>query len=294
MIESLPLIRSFHRTVTRRIGALNERYLGRERPLGESRLLFEIGADGAAVRDLRARLGLDAAFISRMLRSLERDGLVRTVRVAGEDGRARFASLTRAGRAELRKLNELSDELARSIVAPLSAEQSEKLVAAMTEVERLLQASAILLSVEPPESRDAVWCLSQYFEELNRRFRKGFDPTVTLPIPASDFAPAKGYFVVARLFGQPVGCGALRITGRDVADVKRMWVASQVRGLGIGRRILGELERIARSRKLKSIRLDTNEALKEAQSLYRSSGFVETDRFNTEPYAHHWFEKRLR
>jgi DNA-binding MarR family transcriptional regulator/N-acetylglutamate synthase-like GNAT family acetyltransferase len=294
MSDVLPQIRSFHRTVTQRIGALNDRYLGRDRPLAESRLLFEIGTEGAAVRDLRVRLGLDAGFISRMLRSLESAGLVRTRRVEGEDGRARFATLTRAGRAELRKLDELSDELARSILTPLKPEQGEKLVAAMAEVERLLRASAISLEVVDPKAPEAAWCLTQYFQELNVRFRKGFDPKVTLPTPAEDFAAPKGAFVIARLFGQPVGCGALRQTGRDVVDVKRMWVAPRARGMGVGRRILGELERIARSRRFRAIRLDTNESLKEAQALYRSSGFVEVDAFNDEPYAQHWFEKRLR
>ena len=164
----------------------------------------------------------------------------------------------------------------------------------MAEVERLLTASAISLEVVDPASPEAMWCLTQYFQELNVRFRRGFDPRVTLPTPSVDFAAPKGAFVVARLFGQPVGCGALRMTGREVADVKRMWVAPRARGMGVGRRILGELERIARSRKLRSIRLDTNESLKEAQALYRSSGFVEVPAFNDEPYAQHWFEKRLR
>ena len=63
-------IRAFNRTVTRRLGVLNEKYLGRDRPLAESRLLFEIGSEGAEVRELRARLGLDSGFLSRMLRTL--------------------------------------------------------------------------------------------------------------------------------------------------------------------------------------------------------------------------------
>jgi DNA-binding MarR family transcriptional regulator/ribosomal protein S18 acetylase RimI-like enzyme len=291
MSDALPLIRRFHGTVTQRIGALNNRYLGRDRPLAESRLLYEIGADGAAVRELRARLGLDSGFVSRMLRALEGKGLVRTIRLAGDDGRVRFARLTRAGKAELRQLNELSDELAQSILTPLSREQGRSLVTAMTEVERLLRASAVVLEVQQPSSHDAVWCLDQYFQELDIRFRNGFDPKSS--IAADDFTPPRGYLVVARLFGQPIGCGALRIAGRGIGEVKRLWVAKHTRGLGIGRRILGELERLARTRRLKLLRLDTNESLKEAQSLYRTSGYTEVDAFNDEPYAHHWFEKRV-
>ena len=72
-----------------------------------------------------------------------------------------------------------------------------------------------------------------------------------------------------------------------------MWIAPDARGLGLGRRLLGELERLAREARAAVIRLETNQALREAISLYRRSGYVEVDAFNDEPYAHHWFEKRL-
>jgi DNA-binding MarR family transcriptional regulator/N-acetylglutamate synthase-like GNAT family acetyltransferase len=294
MSDAIPRIRSFHRTVTQRIGALNSRYLGRDRPLVESRMLFEIGADGAGVRELRARLGLDPGFVSRTLRILEGKGLIKTIRRTDDDGRLRFVRLTRAGKAELRTLNELSDELAQSILTPLTPEQGKRLVTAMAEVERLLMASAVVLDVEKPGSHDAVWCLDQYFQELDVRFRKGFDPQLTNSASADELTPPKGYLIVARLFGEPVGCGALRITDRATGEVKRMWVATRVRGLGMGRKILDELERIAHTRSLTILRLETNESLKEAQSLYRTAGYTEVAAFNDEPYAHHWFQKRIK
>src|SRR5882724_9840292 len=145
MADVTTVIRGFNRTVTQRIGALNTHYLGRNRPLVESRLLFEIGADGVPVRDLRTLLGLDSGFVSRTLRSLERHGLVRTIKPAGGDGRIRVAQLTAAGRTEVRKLNKLSDNLARSILAPLCTDQGEQLITAMAQVERLLRASAVEL-----------------------------------------------------------------------------------------------------------------------------------------------------
>lgn len=294
MDAALPSIRSFHRIVTSRTGALNSRYLGRDRPLGESRVLFEVGAAGASVRQLRTRLGLDSALLSRMLRSLERDGLIVTAKRASDDGRVKFARLTRRGRTELRRLNQLSDELARSILAPLSAQQADRLVAAMAEVERLLRASAVVLDVEKPSTRDATWCLEQYFRELDARFRTGFDAEASISAAPQEMTPPNGYFVVARLFAEPIGCGALKITSRDVGEVKRMWVAAPARNLGVGRRILGQVEHIAQRRKLKLLRLETNESLQEAQALYRTSGYREVAAFNDEPYAHHWFEKRLR
>src|SRR3954449_10191223 len=111
-------VRSFNRMVTQRVGALSDRYLARARPLGASRLLWEIGPDGREVRALRARLGLDSGHVSRLLRLREAAGLVRTEPDAG-DRRVRVARLTRRGRAEWRLLDERSDALAASILAPL-------------------------------------------------------------------------------------------------------------------------------------------------------------------------------
>ena len=141
-MQEIDRIRAFNRTVTRRLGVLNERYLGRNRPLVESRLLFEIGTQGASIRELRTRLGLDSGFSSRLLRSLERKKLLRTER-AGSDGRVRIARLTRSGLAELERINSLSDDLAHSMLAPLSPDQAKRLVAAMGEVDRLMRASSV-------------------------------------------------------------------------------------------------------------------------------------------------------
>ena len=75
--------------------------------------------------------------------------------------------------------------------------------------------------------------------------------------------------------------------------IKRMWIDRHARGLGLGRKMLDELERQARECNLKIIQLETNRTLKEAQALYRSSGYTEVDSFNDEIYADHWFQKRL-
>src|SRR4029453_1747854 len=144
-------VRSFNRTVTQTIGALQDDYLGRHRPLGESRLLFEIGQDGATAGELRARLDLDSGYVSRLLRSLERQQLVRTL-PSHKDGRVRRVSLTSAGLAELDGLNQDSDELARSILAPLNDRQRARLVEAMADEERLLTASAVRVEEVAPSS----------------------------------------------------------------------------------------------------------------------------------------------
>src|SRR3712207_4414108 len=89
-------VRRFNRDVTQRVGALDDRFLARDRPLGEARVLWEIGAGGRDVRALRERLGLDSGYLSRLLRRLEADGLV-TVEPGAPDRRVRIARLTRAG-----------------------------------------------------------------------------------------------------------------------------------------------------------------------------------------------------
>src|SRR5262249_19641567 len=133
-------VRRFNRTVAQRIGALDDRYLARDRSLGEARLLWEIGRQGCDLRALRSRLDLDSGYLSRLLRSLERAGLVR-VTPSKRDGRVRTARLTSAGSAERALLDRRSDALAASFLEPLDDAERGRLVAAMGEVERLLTAA---------------------------------------------------------------------------------------------------------------------------------------------------------
>jgi len=290
---AIDCVRSFNRTVADGIGALDDRFLGRGRPIGESRLLWEIGRGGAEVRGLRARLGLDSGYVSRVLRSLARERLVR-VRADRADRRVRRASLTARGLAERAVLDRRSDALARRLLQPLTAAQRASLVAAMTIVERLLQASMVRFAVEPPTSGDARWCLAQYYAELAARFDEGFDPARSIPAGARELTPPSGLLVVARLRGRPIGCGALKLHGTAPAELKRMWVSPEARGVGLGARLLQELERRACAAGVRLVRLETNRALREAIALYRGAGYIEVEPFNDEPYAHHWFEKRLR
>src|SRR3989442_727944 len=179
--DQVAQVRRFNRLVTQRIGALDDHFLGRDRPLGASRLLYEIGPQGADLRDLRRHLGLDA----------------------------------------------------------------------------------------------------------------GYDPAASLPADDPDLVPPRGAFLLASVDGEAVACGVVKVIAPGIGSLKRMWVADSVRGLGIGRRMLEALEVQARELGLTTLRLETNEALAEAIALYRGAGFREVAPFNDDPYAHHWFEKRL-
>ena len=289
MIEQ---VRRFNRTVTQRAGALDDAFLARGRPLGQARVLWEIGPDGRDVRDLRARLDLDSGYLSRLLRALERDGLV-TVEVNEADGRIRTARLTAAGGAERAELDRLSDDAAASLLGPLSDRQRGRLVTALAEVERLLTASALVSGVRDPRDPVARRCLRAYVEELSGRFDSGFDPALSISAADHEMTPPAGLFLVAMLHGEPAGCGALKFHPGAPAEIKRMWVAAAVRGLGLGRRLLAELEARAAAHGVRVLRLETNRTLTEAISLYRAAGYREVPAFNDEPYAHHWFEKAI-
>ncbi|MEA5363181.1 MarR family winged helix-turn-helix transcriptional regulator [Amycolatopsis sp., V23-08] len=283
-------VRRFNRTVTQRIGALEDAFLARARPLGQARVLWELGEAGRDVRELRERLDLDSGYLSRLLRALEQDGLVRVER-SGDDGRVRVARPTEAGLAERGTLDELSDASATAILEPLSEGQRTRLVAAMAEVERLLTASAVTVDARLPGHPDARFCLGEYFAELARRFDGGFEPERSNPAADDEMTPPAGVLLVATLRGEPVGCGALKFHDGAPAEVKRMWVAPSARGLGLGRRLLGELEAHAAANGVRTLRLETNRALAEAIGLYRAAGYREVPAFNDEHYADHWFEK---
>jgi GNAT superfamily N-acetyltransferase len=225
-----------------------------------------------------------------MIRSLRREGLVEA-RPSPADRRTKQLRLTREGRAELRTLNRMSDEFAAAALAPLSAEQRARLLDAQADVQRLLAVSMVTIGRESPSSADARWCLGHYFAELRERF--GLEEDRTLPAEEVELVPPAGAFLVARSNGQPAGCGALKTHAPGVGELTRMWVDRPHRGVGIGARMLDELEAQAVRLGHACVRLYTERSLLEAQAMYRSRGYVEIPRYNDDPYATHWFEKRL-
>jgi DNA-binding MarR family transcriptional regulator/GNAT superfamily N-acetyltransferase len=285
-------VRSFNRAVTQRVGALSDKFLARDRPLGQSRVLWEIGTEGCEVRSLRSRLGLDSGHASRLLHALESAGLV-TVAPSESDRRIRIARLTASGLAERALLDRRSDDLASSILAPLDAGDRGELVGAMRTVTRLLTTAAVEIRAADPTGRDARRCIRAYFAELDRRSESGFDPSAGISAEPHELTPPSGVFLIAYLRGEPVGCGAVKHHPDAPSELKRMWVAESARGVGIGHRLLAELEAVAARSGASVARLETNRTLVEAIAMYRSAGYDEVPAFNDEPFAHHWFEKRL-
>lgn len=292
MTDDVARVRRFHRTVTQRVGALEDDYLARRRSLGASRLLWEIGDEGADVRSLRTRLGLDSGYTSRLLGSLRDEGLVE-VSADDDDQRVRVVRPTAAGRAERRELDRLSDALATSMLESLGDEDRRRLVEAMGTVGRLVTRGLVRIEPADPRSPEAMLGLREYFAELDARFDGGFDPGRSQVASADELTAPHGVLLVARLHDEVVAAGGVKLPAGEPALLKRMWVSRQARGLGLGRMLLAALEDAARRRGATTIRLDTNRALTEAIALYRSSGYVEVPAFSDEPFAHHWFAKEL-
>ena len=290
--EAVGQVRRFNRLITQRVGALNDRFLARDRPLAEARVLWEIGWEGCEVRALRAGLELDSGHLSRLLRALEADGLIQVV-PSPEDRRVRTAQLTAAGLAERTELDRRSDDLAQSFLEPLGTRQRERLLAAMGDVERLLTAALVELRPTDPAHPDAKMCFERYFAELERRSNSRLDPVTLVAARPHELRSPAGLLLLGYLHSEPVGCGAVKHHPDAPSEIKRMWVAETARGLGIGRRLLVELEASAARSGATKTRLETNGTLSEAIGLYRSAGYVEVPAFNDEPFADHWFEKRL-
>jgi GNAT superfamily N-acetyltransferase len=226
------------------------------------------------------------------LRSLEGAGLVQ-VTASTADRRIRVARLTAAGRRERATLDRRSDQLAESLLEPLTSEQREQLVAAMCVVARLLTAASAEIRPVDPEHPDAQRCLAEYVAELNQRSTRGFDPSVGARALPHEVRPPAGQFFVAYLHGEAIGCGAVKHHADAPAEIKRMWIAPQARGLGVGRRLLETLQGCALAAGAHAARIETSGVLSEALALYRSAGWVEVPAFNDEPFADYWFEKQL-
>jgi DNA-binding MarR family transcriptional regulator len=292
MTSDTATLRRFNRAWSQRVGALEESFLGTGLSLGASRLLFEMGADGAGVLDLRRRLGLDSGYLSRLLRGLEEEGLI-AVSADVADARRRIAVPTTKGRRALAKLEDRSEDRAAALLARLGPSQRERLDAALATAELLIRAATIEIEPVAVASAEAVGAVRRYFAELAERFPAGFDPGDAATRDIAGMAPPGGVFLVARADGEVVACGGVQPFSVTIGEIKRMWVDAAWRGCGLGARLLGALEEQAGALGYETVYLDTNGTLTEAIAMYGRAGYAAIERYNDNPYAEHWFAKRL-
>ena len=147
------------------------------------------------------------------------------------------------------------------------------------------------IAEEPADNEDVRWCFEQYYAELGTAF--GYDVDTALPLAVGQLTRPNGLVLIIRDRGEPVGCGAVKLLDDGIGEIKRMWVSPSVRGFGLGGRLLEALESAALAAGRTSTRLETNDQLEAALAMYRRCGYEEVEPFNEEPFATHWFWKRL-
>ena len=288
--DAVARIRRFNRAVTRETGALDQSFLGRGRPLGPARVLHAIGPEGRELESIRTYLDLEKPVLSRFLKSLQDEGLLRLERDE-TDGRRRIAVLTEAGLRERAAYNALSDARADDLLS--RHPNPDALLAAMDLVASALGRDRIELVECDPRDADAVSCLEAYYQELGARLATGFDVNLSADPEAGDMMAPRGCFLVAYSDGMPLGCVGVKGTDKGYAEIKRLWISPAARGLGLSRTLMAEAEARAKALGIPLMRLDTNSALPEAIALYQRSGWREIERFNEDPYPDYFFEKAI-
>ena len=286
-------VRGFNRSHVRRIDALSDSYLGGDRPLGPARVLYELGSGPRPVSAIRSDLGLDSGYLSRLLRQLESDGLV-VVHPDAADRRRRVASLTARGRRERARLDRRSEQAAARLVTGLGERHQRELVEVLARADRLFDLATLSVDEVDVRTADAQAALAAYLDELAVRFPTGVDRH---DVGADDdervLRIPNGTLLLLRIERNVVGCGGVRRLDPEVAEIKRMWIDPAWRGFGLGGRLLSELEQRVRAMGHARVVLDTNASLTEAIALYRRHGYEPIERYNDNPYAHHWFGKDL-
>jgi DNA-binding MarR family transcriptional regulator/GNAT superfamily N-acetyltransferase len=290
--EHVALIREFNRFYTARLGLLGKRHLGGEFSLTEARTLYEIGSHpGTTATQLCSTLGIDAGYLSRVLRSLARRKLLRQ-EASKSDGRERLLTLTASGGHSLAHLNSKSDRQVEQLLEDIDSRRHSTLIHALAEARRILEAprgGGVVISRISGLCEQALQILDEYYEAVHVVQRDTPDEIRSL---ISD--PASGMWL-ARLEGNVAGCAVLRhmSTIPHAAEVKRMYVRPEARCRHVASLLLDELEAHARARKFEWIYLDTYDDLKPAIALYEKRGYSRCHRYNENPQATVFMRKRL-
>jgi len=283
MLPSMPrmrvdAVRRFNRFYTRRIGALRSDFVGSPYPLPEARLIYELGRRRrCTATELRAELDLDAGYLSRMLGSLGRRGLVRAER-SPEDARARLLTLTASGREAFALLDRRSRDEVSAMLRGLAAPDRDRLVGAMRTVQLLLtdqEPSEVLLRAHRPG--DLGWVVQAHGELYAREY--GWDERFEALVAGivsgfvARFDPRRSRCWIAELDGARVGSVFVVPASKRVAQLRLLLVDPRARGRGLGTRLVHESIDFARAQGYRRLVLWTQSNLAAARAIYRACGF---------------------
>jgi DNA-binding MarR family transcriptional regulator/N-acetylglutamate synthase-like GNAT family acetyltransferase len=281
--QHVAALRRFNRFYTRQLGLLDEQVLGSGLSLAELRVLYELAQREAVVAaELAQALGMDTGYLSRILARFSARGWLRRARAA-DDARRRPLSLTAKGRRAFEPIQAATDTQAATLLAPLSHGGQQAALAAMAQVEQLLQGGAAraaachAVTLRPHASGDMGWVVQRQsllyaqeygwgaaFEalvaEIVAKFLRGFDPE-------------HEHCWIAEQGGKPVGCIFVVRKSARVAQLRLLHVEASASGQGVGARLVSECTAFARAKGYRKIVLWTNDVLVSARRLYQAEGF---------------------
>jgi DNA-binding MarR family transcriptional regulator/N-acetylglutamate synthase-like GNAT family acetyltransferase len=278
---SVDAVRAFTRFYTNRLGILREGLLDSAFSLTEARVLYELAhrAEPTAT-ELSRDLGLDAGYLSRILRRFRTRGLVDRTR-SRRDGRRTHLSLTAAGRGAFTPLDRRSREQVEAMLAPLSEAERRRLVDALATVRAVLspdRPASQPYVLRPHRPGDIGWIVHRHGALYAQEY--GWDETfeaLVAEIAATfikDFDPKRERCWIAEKDGEIVGSVLLAAGAADTAKLRLLYVEPKARGLGIGRRFVDEAIRFARAAGYRRISLWTNDVLHAARAIYAAAGFT--------------------
>jgi DNA-binding MarR family transcriptional regulator/GNAT superfamily N-acetyltransferase len=273
-------VRRFNRFYTRRIGALGEGHLETPFSLTEARVVYELAQrETATATELGQELGLDAGYLSRILRGFQERGLIDR-RPSDTDARQSRLSLTDAGRASFAQLDAAARRDVGTMLDALPGLEQDRLVRAMGTVERVLGAApepAEPFILRSPRAGDLGWVVQIHGELYDREF--GWDVRFEGLIAdviggyVRNFDPARERCWIAERNGGNVGCVFVMRGSDDVAKLRLLIVDPGARGLGIGGRLVDECIRFSREAGYRTLSLWTNSVLLSARRIYEAKGF---------------------
>jgi len=291
--QRIQAVRAFNRFYTQRIGVLHEGYLKSPFSLAEARVLWELAhRDGLAASDLVQDLGLDPGYLSRILKSFEKRGLLGRTRAA--DRRRSALALTRKGRAAFAPLDAHSRAEIGGLLERLDEPGQAGLIQSMQAIQRSLSqpaeapAGGYLLRLHEPG--DMGWVLQAHAVLYTREYgwNAEFEALVASLVARflERFDPQRERCWIAEKDGERVGSVFLVRRSRTVGQLRMLIVDSRARGLGIGQRLVAECLRFARQVGYRKVVLWTNDVLHAARGIYEKAGFVRVKRERNKMFGH--------
>ena len=273
-------VRHFNRFYTRRIGILNGAILGSELSLAEMRVLWEIAhRDDITVSGLRAHLGMDQGYVSRIVRAFRDRGWVRT-ETSGRDARVRHLQVTPKGVHALGPLERKSSAEVAALIGKLPRDLQERLVDAMRTIEALLEpqpGDTRPFTLRDPRTGDYGWVIHRHAALYAQEY--GWDATFEAQVAEivakfiRDFQPRRERCWIAEREGAIVGCVALVEKSATVAQLRLLLVEPSARGSGVGSELVAQCIGFARAAGYRKVILWTYSILHSARRIYERAGF---------------------